>query len=289
MTQPRVEKSSAGRSGVLSSRPSAYMTATLLHFPKPSMTPFDPNLACSAFLSEAERIALGLRHGIDIDDAQFDRCLPSELQAVSRQHFTPLLVARRAAQWFDEFQIRTAIDVGSGAGKFCVAAALSGQCHFTGLEHRPNLVLAARTLAQQFGVEERVDFIQGALGQVPLPRVDAYYLYNPFEENLERWPGRIGEDVELSLARHARDLAATDELFRHARVGTYVLTYNGFGGQLPATFREVRSDRDLPNPLCLWRKATWITTSRAGRHQATPSRSRTAFTKVSGCGGHPGT
>jgi SAM-dependent methyltransferase len=174
---------------------------------------------------------------------------------LSDQHWTPLSVAVQAAAWLDEFQVRTVIDLGSGAGKFCVAAALAGRCHFTGLEQRPALVQAARALARTFGVEGRACFIQGALGEVRLPVVDAYYLYNPFEENSPDYVGRIDEAVELSEARQASDVLAVRELLLAARVGTYVLVYNGFGGRLPDVYREVRSEHELPNVLRLWQKA----------------------------------
>jgi hypothetical protein len=34
-----------------------------------------------------------------------------------------------------------------------------------------------------------------------------------------------------------------------------VLSYNGFGLRLPANYRTVALDRELPNVLRLWRKA----------------------------------
>ena len=36
--------------------------------------------------------------------------------------------------------------------------------------------------------------------------------------------------------------------------GTYLLTYNGFGGAVPRTYEQVRVDRDLPNVLRMWRQ-----------------------------------
>jgi SAM-dependent methyltransferase len=188
-------------------------------------------------------------------DAAFDHFLSDPIRGLSAQHWTPLAVAARAAQWFDECNIRTVVDIGSGVGKFCVAAALSGYCHFTGLEHREELVACARRLAQRFGVESRTHFIHGALGDARLPTADAYYLFNPFEENVSDATERIDESVELSSERRARDLQATHALLSRAAAGTYVLLYNGFGGALPTSYRRVRLDRELPNPLCLWRKA----------------------------------
>lgn len=202
-----------------------------------------------------EQVAAALGDGRCPADTAFDRYLPAEARALSSQHWTPLAVAMRAAEWFDEFGIRTVLDVGSGAGKFCVAAALAGHCHFTGLEQRERLVTWARSLARTFQVERRVHFLQGALGSVPLPAVDAYYFYNPFEENLLGPLSHIDGRVELSAERYARDLRAVRELLEAARAGSYVLTYNSLGGKLPANYQTVCIDRELPNVLRLWRKA----------------------------------
>jgi SAM-dependent methyltransferase len=174
---------------------------------------------------------------------------------VSAEHWTPLRVAVRAAAWLEEFDIRSVVDIGAGVGKFCVIGALAGRCRFVGFEQRGRLVDAARTLAQAFRVCERVEFVHGALGEVPTPLGEAYYFFNPFGENLY-FDGHLDDDVELGDERYVRDVDAAQELLRHAPVGTYALTYNGFGGTIPAGYRQVRVDRTLTCELCLWRKAS---------------------------------
>jgi predicted RNA methylase len=201
-----------------------------------------------------ERVAELLRTGSCPADSAFDRFLPDELRVVSGQYWTPLVVAKRAAEWFDELNVRTVVDIGSGAGKFCVTAALVGRCRFTGLEQRPRLVAAARTLARLFEVDDRVGFVEGALGTLATPVADAYYLYNPFGEYLFGSSEHLDRDVERSDERYARDVAAVQDLLHRARFGTCVLTYNGFGGRVPSSYRQIRVDNKLPNALRLWRK-----------------------------------
>src|SRR5688572_31833715 len=93
-------------------------------------------------LHAARNVARALRAGRCPMDCAFDRFLPADLRRVSDEHWTPLVAALRAAQWLDEAGVRTVVDIGSGAGKFCVAAALAGHCRFKGLEHRRRLVRA---------------------------------------------------------------------------------------------------------------------------------------------------
>lgn len=207
-----------------------------------------------ALMQAAEQVAEALRVGICPEDRAFDRFLSHELQIISGQYWTPLAVALRAAAWFYELDVRTVADIGSGAGKFCVAAALAGRCYFTGLEQRPRLVTAARTLARFFKVDNRVCFVEGTLGDIAPPIADAYYLFNPFGENLFNQDDCIDDSVELSNERYVRDIAAMEDLLHRASVGTYVLTYNGFGGRVPYSYDEVRVARDLPKLLRMWRK-----------------------------------
>jgi predicted RNA methylase len=201
-----------------------------------------------------DQIRSALRRGTCPTDRMFDRFLPPRLRVVSGQFWTPLEVVVRAAQWFDQLRVRSVVDIGSGAGKFCVAAALASDANFTGLEHRARLVAAARELAHLLDVQRRVSFVHGTFGEMQLPEADAYYLYNPFGENLFGIEDLLDEEVEISDARYVRDTAAVEHLLHDARVGTYLLTYNGFGGEVPASYREVRVDRDLPNVLRMWQK-----------------------------------
>lgn len=201
-----------------------------------------------------QRVAEALRAGRCPPDRAFDRFLPDELRAVSGQYWTPLVVTKRAAEWFDDLNVRSVVDIGSGAGKFCVAAALAGHCHFIGLEQRSRLAASARTLARVFEVDNRVSFVEGAFSDIATPVADAYYLYNPFGEYLFGSRDYFEGDMERGGKRRARDVAAVEGLLQHAPIGTCVLTYNGFGGRVPASYQQIRVDDEMPNALRLWMK-----------------------------------
>jgi predicted RNA methylase len=173
---------------------------------------------------------------------------------VSARHWTPLAVVARAVAWLDDLGISTVVDVGSGAGKFCVAAALACDASFIGVEQREDLVQAARELAQRFGVQARVRFEHGPFTPAALPSAEAYYVYNPFGENLLRADEQIDLAVELSAERHARDVVAFENMLQALPRGAHLLAYNGFGGAMPASFSALRTDDSLPNVLRLWRK-----------------------------------
>ncbi len=207
------------------------------------------------FSASPATIAEALRAGICPPDRAFDRFLPEDLGDLSADQWTPLEVALSVASWLRELGVRRVVDIGSGPGKFCVAAALAGDCELLGLEQNPRLVAVARSLAQLFRVQDRVRFVHGNLGDSELPPADAYYLYNPFAQHLFAPGDELGWGVASNQERYRRDVMTAQDLFRRAPTGTVVLTYNGFGGLMPASYEGCRVQRELPCVLRMWRKS----------------------------------
>jgi predicted RNA methylase len=143
------------------------------------------------------------------------------------------------------------LDIGSGVGKFCIVAAASTDARVTGIEHRVRLVEIASAAAARLGVD--VTFKRGTLDDCDPREVDGVYMFNPFAENLCAREDRIDQSVELSEARFFRDLAATRAFLETARVGTRVVTYCGFGGDLPSSYALALRERCAGN-LELWVK-----------------------------------
>lgn len=202
----------------------------------------------------AQHVARELGRRVCLGDGAFDRFLPYDARVASGRHWTPLAVVLRVADWIDELGVTSVVDLGSGVGKFCVATALATGCELVGIEQRARFVATSRALANRFGVGQRVTFVEGALGECAIPEADAYYLYNPFGENLFGPEGGLGDDVVLSTARYKRDVGLLETFFALAPLGTVVIKYNGFGGRMPAGYDAIRVDRELPNVLRAWRK-----------------------------------
>lgn len=190
----------------------------------------------------------------ELRDDSFDRLLPMRLRAASGEFWTPLDVVQRATTWFEELGVRSVVDIGSGVGKFCIAGALLGSCHFIGIEQRSRLATVARNLARLLAVDDRVSIIHGTFGDIEIPAADCYYLYNPFEESLFAAEEALDDEVELSPHRFRAALRCFRALVAALPIGTYVLTYNGTGGRLPECLDEVRVDRTLPAVLRLLQK-----------------------------------
>jgi len=69
---------------------------------------------------------------------------------------------------------------------------------------------------------------------------------------------RSDDDAELSEARALRDIYLAEQLLAAVPLGTYVMTYNGFGGTLCDGYELVRSNLELPGGLKLARKAARV-------------------------------
>lgn len=180
--------------------------------------------------------------------------MSAELRAVSGTHWTPVAVALQVAQWLEAMGVRTVADLGSGAGKFCVVTALASRCDFVGIEHRSRFVDAASALARTFELKDRVSFRHASLSAESIPRAEAYYLFNPFGENLFGPEAQLGNDVELSTQRYERDVAMVEAFLEKAPVGTIFIEYNGFGGWTPRSFAQMFVDHTHTDVLRLTRK-----------------------------------
>src|SRR6185295_16593683 len=77
-------------------------------------------------------------------DSQFHHLYPVSIQQLAQKHWTPLHIARKASRFLvTEDNVRI-LDIGSGAGKFCLSAAFyKPRAFYYGIEQRKSLVMHA--------------------------------------------------------------------------------------------------------------------------------------------------
>lgn len=188
------------------------------------------------------------------DDAAFDALYPARVRAGSSIFWTPVAVASRAAQLLAHHGARRVLDLGSGPGKFClVAACVRPEMAFTGVEHRQHLVAAATLAGQLLGLGN-VHFHAGDATAFAWRDVDALYLYNPFAENNVRERDHLDHTVELSRPRFMADVSRVVAALSAASVGLTMVTYHGFGGPIPATWKLVHAELAHTDWLRVWVK-----------------------------------
>jgi predicted RNA methylase len=221
----------------------------------------------------ASELVCALRSGQPVADYAFDDLYPLWARRASSVHWTPVAIALRAATLLGDKPRARLLDIGSGVGKFCIIAAAAVGARVRGVEQRTHLVEIAEHAAQRVGVD--VTFTAGTLADCDPRKIDGVYLYNPFAENLCSFTDQIDKSVELSEARYARDVEATEAFLDAARKGTKVVTYCGFGGRMPPEYALVLRER-YGGTLELWEKIE------AHRRRVAPRESETRLRTSSG-------
>jgi precorrin-6B methylase 2 len=202
-----------------------------------------------------EIVAATLRKGLPLRDAQFDALYPPWARRPGRIHWTPVEVARRAAQLLVTHPGTRVLDVGAGVGKFCMVAALTTPGVFYGIEQRRHLVKLAKEIAAQLGISN-ARFLPGNMTTLDWRSFDAFYLYNPFSENIPGLLDPIDETVELKGSLYARYIEFVREQLAMTGVGTRVVTFHGYGGGLPPAYEMVSDERCGNGHLELWVKTS---------------------------------
>lgn len=187
-----------------------------------------------------------------VPDHEFDRIYNSTLRELARVHFTPVSIARRAAELLVSSEGDRILDVGSGAGKFCLVGAATTRGHFVGVEQRENLLMSAQNIARQFHWP-RVEFIHGSAFDFDWSTFDGFYLFNPFIEHLFK-AIRMDDQVEPGLDAFEFRVQQTEEKLRELRVGAKVALLEGFGGTMPESFRLQSEEACGNGKLEIWVK-----------------------------------
>jgi len=202
------------------------------------------------------QIAARLRDGRVVTDLAFDGSLyPADVRRVSATFWTPMKVALRASELLVTRRETCVLDIGSGVGKFCIVGAASTGALFVGVEHREHFVRVARETAALTGTPT-ARFVHGNFDVIDVRAFDAIYLFNPFAEN--RWPPeeRLDTSIAMPETKFYDDVRGAEALLAAARNGTRVVTYHGFGGQMPRGYRRVLHERQHTGHLDLWLKTS---------------------------------
>jgi hypothetical protein len=268
------------------SEPRAFVTTNVfldLHGPPtpathephdPSSFPVDPGSLARARREDphtaSNKIAIESGHpnaGQDVTEEAFDIVYPKFIRRCSAHFWTPVEVATRAARFLAPSPLSRVLDVGSGVGKFCIVGALATGASFSGIEQRPNLVAVANRASGKLGAA-RTNFTVGTIEDVDWSLHDAFYFFNPFEENLFREQGCLDRAVILSEERFRSDVAFMEKVLAGVPIGTRVATFHGFGGRIPQGFELVDQQPHRGGVLRFWTKVFTTRTNEGGSLEA---------------------
>ena len=161
-------------------------------------------------------------------------------------------VSRRVAQYLAPAANVRVLDIGSGIGKFCLAAAWwIPTAFFTGVEQRKELVAHANTARAILGLKNTA-FIHGNFTRLDFDQYDHFYFYNAFYENL------------VDTDKIDDNIAYSPELFNYYNrylykkldkrpTGTRLVTFHSLEEEIPPAYRLVEAQ--LGTSLKFWIKS----------------------------------
>jgi tRNA A58 N-methylase Trm61 len=193
-----------------------------------------------------------LKLNIDIEDSTFNKLYPIRIQRLAERHWTPVEIAKVAADYLVDKPNKKVLDIGAGAGKFCLVGAASTRGVFYGVEQRESLTKLSKKIAEKHDIKN-VEFIHSNINQISFSDYDAFYFYNAFYENIDTsCPiDKIilpKDELFLSYSDYVRDqLSKTPK-------GTRLVTYWSTWEEIPESFDLEESACD--GILNFWKKTS---------------------------------
>ncbi len=196
------------------------------------------------------RIFEKIQKNINVDDDEFDLIYPETHVEISEFHYTPIEVAKVAANFLVIQKGDKVLDIGSGAGKFCTVGALTTKGLFTGVELRASLHELAIKITQKYELRNTV-FIHNNITEIDFEEFDAFYFYNPFYENISA-SGWINDEIDLDKYLYTRyNLYVINQLKKTPK-GTRLVTYFGYLKEISDHFVLINTAFD--DKLKMWEK-----------------------------------
>jgi SAM-dependent methyltransferase len=171
---------------------------------------------------------------INISDAAFDEVYPDKIREVSAIQFTPFKVAKKAARFLTNGKAVKVLDIGSGVGKFCLIGSACTKGHFTGVEQRKSLHLVAKRVAKKFELTN-LTFINDNIMNIDFMNYEAFYLFNPFFENISLL-GTKNKEVEYKREFFILYSMYVNEQLDKMPIGTKLVSYYSFGQEIPDSY-----------------------------------------------------
>ena len=186
----------------------------------------------------------------NLTDDDFDSIYPRNIRKLASKHWTPISVARDASAFLVNTPGTKVLDIGSGAGKFCMIGSLHTAGDFTGIEQRLELVNLSIKLTTLYSLNN-VTFINTNITSVDLTRYDAFYIYNSFFENIDAHD-RIDNTVLVNSSLYNSYSMYMKRQLTDLPINTRLATYYTATTMIPENFKLVESCYD--GNLSLWEK-----------------------------------
>jgi len=174
-------------------------------------------------------------------DAQFNQLYPASIQLLAQRHWTPLVVARKAASFLAAESNVKILDIGSGVGKFCLAAAHNKpKALYYGIEQRKRLVNHAEAAKEMLRIDN-ISFMNGNFTQIDFRNYDHFYFYNAFYENITG-TDKIDNSIDYSLELFNYYNRYLYKQLEQKPSGTRLASFHSLEDEIPQGYHIVGSE-----------------------------------------------
>ncbi len=193
-----------------------------------------------------------IRSNEAVKDIEFDLIYPDLIKSAAEMHFTPIEVAKTAALYLANKKGVKVLDIGSGAGKFCMVGSVFTEGYFTGVELRESLFATALRISKRYNLIN-VEFVHANITDISFKDFDAFYFYNAFFENVSRLGvGKINNELDLKRELYDTYSFYVKHQLDEMPVGTKLVTYFSFSKEVPDSYQLQFTDFD--GKLKMWEK-----------------------------------
>lgn len=192
-----------------------------------------------------------LEKGISIEDDDFDEIYPEEIRPMAFTHFTPVEMAIKAAKYLVQKPGTKVLDIGSGAGKFCMIGSVCTDAHFTGVEQRDNLHELGIQIYKKYKLKN-ITFINSNINQIGFGDFDAFYFFNPFYENIIQFE-KIDDAVEVETDLYNEYSKYVKNQLDKMPAGTRLVTFFSAYDEVPESYKLI--SKDDRQKISMWEKS----------------------------------
>lgn len=191
-----------------------------------------------------------MKLNINVNDEEFDNIYPERIRKLANRHFTPIAVAKQAAGFLSHNPGAKILDIGSGAGKFCMVGSAFTSGYFTGVEQREYLYHLSNTILKYHHLLN-VKFIHSNITKIKFTDYNAVYFFNSFHENIDR-SALLDCDIDAGIELYTLYTQYVNEQLSQMPGGTRLVTYWSDGKEVPPEYRILFSD--CGGKLLFWEK-----------------------------------
>ncbi len=174
-------------------------------------------------------------------DDQFNQLYPHSIQLLAQRHWTPLVVAKKAATFLAAEKNVKILDIGSGVGKFCLAAAnFKPKASYYGIEQRKRLVNHSEAAKETLGLKN-VSFLNGNFTQIDFRNYDHFYFFNAFYENITGTE-KIDKSIDYSFELFNYYNRYLCKQLENKPSGTKLVSFHSMEDEIPKSYHIVGSE-----------------------------------------------